>query len=91
MASAKEQAFIAAVQTAASVRQGAYAAALAAYAPNGFGVFANLPTYLSALVSADGTFYSSVISAANTNGVSAAVVASLWPGMIGGNWATILT
>jgi hypothetical protein len=79
MATSKESAFIQAVTIAQGVWQTAYASAFATYAPNGFGVFANLPTYLAALVTADGVFFSSVVSAANTNGVSAAVVGTLWP------------
>jgi hypothetical protein len=91
MATALEQGFIAAVNKAAGVRQVAYASALASYAPSGFGVFANLATYLAALVSADNTFYTSVQSAATTAGISAAEAASLYPAVIPGNTATILT
>ena len=70
MASAKEQAFAAAVNAAQAVKQNAYAAAFAAYAPNGFGVFANLATYQAAIVAADNAFYTSVQSAATTNGIT---------------------
>src|SRR5712691_9830687 len=91
MATALEQGFIAAVAVAAGIRQTAYAAAFATYAPNGFGVFANLGTYLAALVTADNAFYTAVQSAATTAGISPAVVASLNPGMIPGGTANILT
>ena len=46
MATAKEQAFIVAVAVAQGVRQTAYASAFATYAPNGYGVFSSLATYL---------------------------------------------
>jgi len=79
MATALEQGFIRAVAAADSARQNAYAAALAAYAPNGFGVFANLATYQAALVAADNAFMSSVQSAATTAAISPARVGSLQP------------
>jgi len=67
MATAAESAYAAAVNKAAGVKQNSYAIALAAYAPNGFGVFANLPTYQAAIVTADVAFMVSVNSAATTN------------------------
>jgi len=91
MATALEQAFIASVRAAQGTRQVSYASALATYAPNGFGVFANLATYLAALVTADNAFYSSVQAAASSNGISASVAASLLPGSMYGSWASILT
>jgi hypothetical protein len=90
MATLKEQAFIAAVAVAASTRQTAYAAAYATYAPNGFGVFANLATYLAALVTADNAYYDAVQTAATTAGISPSVV-SLPGGLMGGQWAAITT
>jgi hypothetical protein len=74
MATAAEATFMVAVNKAAGVKQGAYAAALAAYAPNGFGVFANLPTYQAAIVTADNAFKSSVQSAASTAGITPSAV-----------------
>jgi hypothetical protein len=91
MATALEQGFIAATNKAAGVRQVAYAAAFTTYAPNGFGVFANLATYIAALVTADNAYYTSIQSAATTAGISAAEAASLYPAVIPGNTATILT
>jgi len=91
MATQKEQAFIAAVIVAQATRQNAYAAAFAAYAPSGFGLFANLQTYLGSLVTADNAFYSAVQAAATANGISASVAASLLPGSMYGNTAAILT
>ena len=74
MATSKEQAFAAATNVAQGVRQNAYAAALATYAPSGFGVFANLAAYQAALVAADTAFWVSVQSAASTNTISSNVV-----------------
>jgi hypothetical protein len=74
MATKLEQAFAAAVNLAQGVTQNAYAAALAAYAPNGFGVPANFATYIAALVTADTAFWASVNTAANTNGISPTAV-----------------
>jgi hypothetical protein len=79
MATLKEFNFTRAAQTAESVRQAAYAAAFLAYAPNGFGVFANLATYQAALVTADNAFYDAVQSAATTNGISMSANACLSP------------
>jgi hypothetical protein len=86
MASAKEQAFIVAVQQAQSVRQSAIAAAFVAY---GF-VQANLATYIAALETADGAFWTSVVAAGGTNGVSPNAVNAV-PGIFGGTTAAILT
>jgi hypothetical protein len=91
MATLKEQAFFAAVNAAESTRQVAYAAALAAYAPNGFGVFANLATYQAALVTADNAYYDAIQSAATTAGISPSVRGSLYPGAAAGPSASILT
>ena len=91
MATAKEQAFIVAVAVAQGVRQTAYASAFATYAPNGYGVFSSLATYLAALVTADNAYYTSVQSAATTNGISPGVSASLWPGIFSGFTQQILT
>lgn len=74
MATPQEYAFAQAVNVAAGVRQNAYAAALATYAPNGFGVFANYATYIAALVAADVAFWASVNTAATTNGISPTAV-----------------
>jgi hypothetical protein len=90
MASKLENAFAVAVNAAAGVRQVAYAAALAAYAPNGFGVFANYATYIAALVSADVAFWASVNTAANTNGISTTAVDDSYQ-FYPNTWATILT
>jgi hypothetical protein len=73
MASKLEQAFAQAVNLAAGVRQNAYAAALAAYAPNGLGVFENYATYITALQAADTAFWASVNTAATANGISQTV------------------
>jgi hypothetical protein len=91
MASSKEQAFIAAATAAQATRQSAYASAFTTYAPNGFGVFANLATYLAALVTADNAFYTAIQSAATTNGISASVMAGLYPGMWPTTTAAVLT
>lgn len=91
MASAVEQAFIAAVTTANGVRQGAYAAALAAYAPNGFGVFTNLATYQGAIRAADAAWLVAVNAAASTAAVISPVVVPQLPGMVYGQNATIIT
>ena len=91
MATSKEVAFVTACQVAESTRQAAYASAFATYAPNGFGVFANLATYIAALVTADSAYIDAVQSAATTNGISASVKACLYPGVHGGPWASILT
>jgi hypothetical protein len=74
MATKLEQGFAAAVNVAQGVRQNAYAAALAAYAPNGFGVFSNYPAYIAALVSADGTFWAAVNTAGATAVISTTAV-----------------
>jgi hypothetical protein len=91
MASSKEQAFIAAATAAQATRQVSYASAFATYAPNGFGVFANLSTYLASLVTADNAFYTAMQSAATTNGISPSVMGSLYPGMWPTTTATVLT
>jgi hypothetical protein len=90
MATALEQAFVASIRTAQGVRQGAYAAALAAYAPNGFGVFANYATYQAAIVAADVAFAVALNTASTTAGITPNIVDSN-PNVIYGNWATILT
>jgi hypothetical protein len=87
MATALEQAFIAAVRVAAGVKQGAYAAATTAYG----GVFANLATYQAAIVAADNAYLDSVQSAATTAGISPNVVDECTNSMIYGNWASITT
>lgn len=93
MATPAEQAFIVAVRNAQGVRQVAYASAFATYAPNGFGVFANLNAYLNALVAADVAFWASVNTAA-TNASNSGILPSVVPDMQGqiyGNWASIVT
>jgi hypothetical protein len=93
MCTALEQGFVAAVRTAQGVKQTAVAAALATYAPNGFGVFANLATYLAALQAADAAFWVSVNAAATTAaaaGIASGVVPD-YQGQIYGNWASIVT
>ena len=87
MATALEQAFIAAVGRAAGVRQSAMAAATATYG----GVFANLATYQAAIVSADNAFLDSVQTAATTAGISPNVVDECTISLIPGNTASILT
>jgi hypothetical protein len=74
MATQKENAFAVAVNAAQSTKQGAYAAAFATYAPNGFGVPANFAAYITALVAADVAFYTSVTTAATANGISPTAV-----------------
>jgi hypothetical protein len=74
MATLKEQTFAAAVNAAQGVRQVAYTNAFNTYAPNGFGVFANLSAYIAALVAADVAFYTSVTTAATANGISPTAV-----------------
>jgi len=91
MATLLEFNFMSAVNSAASARQVAYAAAFATYAPNGFGVFANLGAYQTALVAADNAFYDAVQSAATTASISPSVCGSLMPGMMYGKWASITT
>jgi len=92
MATLKEFTFTAAVAVAASARQVAYAAAFATYAPNGFGVFANLAAYQAALVAADNAFRDAVQTAATANVISDAVVGGVNPGIMYGNGtASILT
>jgi len=90
MATALEQAFIAAVNVAAGVRQQAYAAAYLTYAPNNVGVFANLGTYQAAIVAADVAYIVAVNSAATTAGITPACVDE-FQGVMGGRWASILT
>jgi hypothetical protein len=90
MATAKEQVFITSVALAASLRQSAYAAAFATYAPNGFGVFANLAAYQAAIVAADNAYMDSVQSAATTAVITPQVVDE-FQGVWGGTWASILT
>ena len=87
MASLLEFNFMSAVNTAASVRQNAIAAATATYG----GVFANLGAYQTALVVADNAFYDAVQAAATTASISPSVCASLMPGMLYGKWASITT
>lgn len=89
MATALEQAFAAAVATAQGVRQTAYAAALTAYAPNGFGVFSNLATYQAAIVAADEAYLVSVNTAATTAGISPFAVPA-YPGVFPVTTARIL-
>ena len=91
MATALEQAFITTVNAAASVRQSAYNAAYAAYAPNGFGVFANLATYQAAIVAADNAFIDAVQAAATTAALQPTVVGGLYPGVMYGRWASLTT
>ena len=86
MATALEQAFIAAVSRAAGVRQSAMAAATATYG----GVFANLATYQGAIVAADNAYWDSVQTAATTAAISPQVVDDM-TGVFGGNTASILT
>jgi hypothetical protein len=90
MATALEQAFINAVNVAASTRQVAYTAAFNTYAPSGFGVFANLAAYQAAIVAADNAYMDSVQSAATTAGITPQVVDES-QGVIAGKWASILT
>ena len=90
MATSAEQAFIASVRTAQGVRQAAYASAFATYAPNGFGVFANLAAYLAAIVAADNAWAVSVQSAATTAGISPRTV-DAFMGPIYGNIANIIS
>lgn len=90
MATALEQAFIAAVNKAASTRQVAYTAAFNTYAPNGFGVFASLATYQAAIVAADNAYMDSVQSAATTAGITPQVVDE-FQGVVAGNTASIVT
>jgi uncharacterized membrane protein YeiH len=94
MATALEQAFINSVRVAQGVKQAALAAAVATYAPNGFGVFANLGAYYAALAAADAAFWVSVNSAATT-AAAAGIVSDVVPdapqGQIYGNWASIVT
>ena len=52
----------------------AMAAALATYAPNGFGVVANYAAYIAALVAADVAFWASVNTTGTTNGISPTAV-----------------
>jgi hypothetical protein len=90
MATLKEQAFISAVSTAQGVRQGAIAAAFAANAVNGAIPPANIAAYQSALEAADGAWWTSIVSAGSTNGVSPHAVNGN-PGVFGGSTAAILT
>ncbi len=90
MATSAEQTFINAVAVAASTRQVAYAAAFATYAPNGFGVFGSLATYLAAIVAADNAYQDAVQSAATTAAISPRAVDNL-QGVMGGKMASILT
>jgi hypothetical protein len=93
MATALEQAFINSVRVAQGVKQAALAAALATYAPNGFGVFANLGAYNTAVAAADSAFWVAVNAAATTAaaaGITSGVVPDL-QGQIYGNWASIVT
>lgn len=87
MATKLESGFAAAVAVAAGIRQASYQSALATYG----GVPANYAAYIASLVSADNTYYSAVQTAASTAGVSAGVAASLWPGQLYNQVATILT
>jgi len=87
MATAKEQAFIVAVNTAAGLKQEAYRAAGVTYA----GVFANLTAYQAAIVAADVAFLVAVQSAATTAGISPNVVDECTVSLMGGPWGSILT
>jgi len=91
MATAVEQAFIAAVTKANGVRQAAYATAFATYAPSGFGVFANLTAYQTAIQAADAAWLVSVNSAASTAAIISPNVADRVQGQFGGLTASILT
>lgn len=82
MATAKEQAFIVAVNAAAGVRQTAKAVAAAAY---GF-VAANYATYVTALIAADVAYATAVASAATTAGITPYVIGKE---PFGGNTASI--
>lgn len=84
MATAKEQAFIAAVVAAAGVRQVSKSAAAVTY---GF-VAANYAAYVTALVAADVAYANSVASAATTAGITPYAIGKE---PFGGNTATILT
>jgi len=86
MSTLLENNFRDAVNVAAATRQVAYAAATATYA----GVFANLATYIAALVTADNAYYDAVQTAATTAGISPGVV-SLPGGFMPGKTATIVT
>jgi hypothetical protein len=91
MATLKESAFAAALVAAEAARQVAYAAAFATYAPNGFGVFANLATYQAALVTADNAYVDAVQSAATTNAISPSAKGTIYPGVWPNQIASIVT
>ena len=91
MATSKESAFAAALVAAEAARQVAYAAAFATYAPNGFGVFANLATYQAALVTADNAYVDAVQSAATTNAISPSAKGTIYPGVWPNQIASIVT
>jgi hypothetical protein len=84
VATALEQAFIAATAAALQVRQTTKDAALKTYAF----IPANLAAYRTALVAADVAYQTAVNTASTTAGITPLVVPET-PGCFGGTWASV--